>query len=236
MQALIYAAGYGTRLRPITEHLPKALVPFRGVPLLDWVIRNLIAQDVDEILINTHYLSEKIEIFLRDYSYNIPISTSFEPEILGTGGGLYRTKNFWGNDPIFICNADILSSVDLSLFKTHFSQTRSAICLATNHVQSNSMFLIDEKGVLCGREKEGQRSVYRVPEGILRRVGFCGFHLLDPGILDLPTNKIEFSIIDQYFLLVQQGIKIDTWDIGQVFWQDIGTLETLKKAETEYPG
>ncbi|MCP4296838.1 MAG: NTP transferase domain-containing protein [Proteobacteria bacterium] len=236
MQALIYAAGFGTRLRPLTDDLPKALVPFRASPLLFWIITNLIKQGIEEIVINTHYLAEKIEVFLQDYSFNIPISTSFESEILGTGGGLYKTKRVWGEKPILICNADILCDIDLLQFKAHQLKSQSAICLAINHVPASSMLLIDEDGILCGREKEGKKSVYLQPQGSLQKVGFSGFHLFDPEILKIPVKRVEFSIIDQYFLLIQQGVKINTWDIGQGFWLDVGTPGALKKAEKEYPG
>ena len=219
----------------MTNHLPKALVPFRGRPLLHWIIQNLVKNGVKEIIINTHYLADQIEIFLQENSYGIPVSTSFEAEILGTGGGLYQTKSFWGKEPFLVCNADILCQIKLVEFVSHFTKRMATICLAINHVESESMLLVDKNGILCGREKGGKREVYRSPEGVLSKVGFSGFHLLTSAFFELRISSLEFSIIDQYFQLIQSGVLIDTWDIGNIFWQDIGTPQALKSAEINYP-
>ncbi|PCI29194.1 MAG: nucleotidyltransferase [SAR324 cluster bacterium] len=236
MKAFIYAAGFGTRLQPLTNEIPKALVPLRQQPMLQWVIEYLKIYGIREILINTHYLSKKIDAFLEQVSLGVTLETSHEPEILGTGGGLYHTKSFWGDAPFLICNADILCNFDLSAFLACHQTNDSLVTLATNKKVSNSMLLVDEEGTLCGRQKNGKKTFYRTAVGKVRVVGFCGYHIVDPLIFSKPTEKVEFSIIDQYFTLIEQGVKIAGWDIGEAYWVDIGTPETLRQAEIEFPG
>ena len=228
MKALIYAAGYGTRLRPITLEVPKALVQVKGRPLLDWSISNLIQIGVNEIVINTHYLHDQIEQFIRKQSYSVPIYLSYEPDILGTGGGLYHVQNRLQDEPFLVCNADCLSNLSLEALNRHHEDSASVVTLAVNHRASDSMLLIDSDHLLVGIHRQGQSRILRDPIGEVKKVGFCGYHVISPEFFQYSTGEIQFSIVDQYLDLLPLGIKISTWDIKDVFWEDIGTPERLE--------
>ena len=124
MKAMIFSAGFGKRLLPITANIPKALVTIKRRPILDWIIKFLIQSGIDEIIINTHYLADQVESFIHRKKYKIPITCIYESELLGTGGGLYNTRKKWGQDNIYICNVYILCDFDL---KTFFLITMSRV-------------------------------------------------------------------------------------------------------------
>ncbi len=115
MKAMIFAAGFGKRLLPLTENTPKALAEIQNRPILDWIIDNLIQSGITDIIINTHHLATKIVSFLKAKQCSIPIKTSHEENILGTGGGLFNTKDFWNSHNFFVCNADILCNANKNI-------------------------------------------------------------------------------------------------------------------------
>jgi len=113
MKAMVLAAGFGTRLLPYTQDIPKPLFPLAGQPLLDIAIKNLIRAGCDAIIVNTHHLHEQIESFIEAQAYAIPVNTCYEPTILGTGGGIKNVANFWDSRPFMVINGDIYSTIDL---------------------------------------------------------------------------------------------------------------------------
>ena len=113
MKALILAAGYGTGLRPYTNHTPKPLFTIAGRPMLDIIIDQLQKAGCEAVIINTHHLHHDIETFVAAQNYNIPVSTRFEPKILGTGGAIKNVTDFWDIEPFMVINADIVADVDL---------------------------------------------------------------------------------------------------------------------------
>jgi NDP-sugar pyrophosphorylase family protein len=113
MKALILAAGLGTRLLPFTKNTPKALFPVAGRPLLDIIILSLQNAGCKAIIVNTHHLSKKIDSYLLQHKYAIPVITRYEPKILGTGGAIKNVADFWDNDPFMVINSDIITDIDL---------------------------------------------------------------------------------------------------------------------------
>jgi len=228
---MIFAAGYGERLRPLTLSVPKALVPVNHKPMLQWAIEYLTRYGVDEIWINTHYLADKIEDFIQRQNYPIPIHLSYEKEILGTGGGLFLLRENWDED-FLVINADILCDADLSGLMTHHRENASMVSLMVNHRKKDSMLVVDEKNCL-----KGLSSGYRdsMPENY-RQVNFCGIHLISPKLFSFGDQNPEFSIIMEYLKLLGQGLEVSVFDIKDAYWEDIGTLETLKKAEENFKG
>ena len=108
MKAMILAAGFGKRLLPFTEHTPKALFPVGGRPLLDIIINNLQDSGCQAIIINTHHLYQKIDSFIAQQKYTIPVYTQYEPVILGTGGAVKNVADFWDDNPFMVINGDIV--------------------------------------------------------------------------------------------------------------------------------
>ncbi len=120
MKSLLLAAGKGTRLKPITDHIPKCLVPINGKPLLGIWLELLVTAKITEILINTHYLPEAVNTYLNNSPYRQYITSVYESELLGTGGTLLRNRSFFGDEPVMLIHADNLSSFDLPAFiKSH---------------------------------------------------------------------------------------------------------------------
>lgn len=234
MRAMIFAAGFGTRLRPITNHTPKALVKISGTPILDIVIRNLQNQGVQSFMVNTHYLHEKVAEFLKSQPYEKGVHISFEPEILGTGQGLYVTKAFWEDD-FLVCNVDILCDADMGKLMAYHKETKAIATLAVNDVQADSMLLFDEHKRLCGRQVKGKQLLYKHPVGAVTAKGFCGIHAVSPLFFEKLGGAAEFSIIDDYINLVKQGEEVQSWDIHDAYWVDIGTIDTLRQVEEHLP-
>jgi NDP-sugar pyrophosphorylase family protein len=233
MKAMILAAGYGTRLRPITNDKPKALVAIDGIPLLQLIIHKLIATGVDEIIINVHHHADQIQAFLRNNrNFGIQIELSHEPEILGTGGGLKKASHFFNNDqPFFLHNVDILSTINLSqMYQYHLNHAAMAT-LAIQPRYTSRGFIVDEQDYICGHEdRDNQRTrLKRNPQGNSRSMAFCGIHIISPAIFQYIDETGRFSIIDVYLKLIEKGLPIIGYTADQFYWQDIGKLNTLNE-------
>ena len=237
MKAMILAAGYGMRLRPYTEKIPKALVKINNTPLLELVIRKLINAGVAQIIINTHHLADQIKSFLKERkNFGISIELSFEPEILGTGGGLKIASRFLKNEePFFLYNVDIVSTVVLQHFYRFHLTHQSIATLAVNHRKTTRYFLMDESGYICGHEdvSNNRLRLKRNPNGQLHRMGFCGIHVISPEIFNFMTRQGRFSIVDVYLDLIEAGLPVIGYPIDQFYWKDIGKLHTLNEIQSE---
>lgn len=233
---MILAAGFGKRLLPLTETIPKPLIRVRSKPVLDWIIEQLQLYGILEIMINTHYLPEKIVQHLESRYPALSVSFSHEEKILGTGGGLYRTLRYWDQADFYLCNADILCTADLRSFFAFHTRRQALATLAVNHQVSNSMLLTDENGRLVGIRKNGIDQVYGLVEGELNPVGFCGLHVISPAIFAHFQTPVAFSIIDEYLKIIARGGKIATWDIGDAYWVDTGSVSGLENADRHFPG
>ncbi|MBR5193864.1 MAG: NTP transferase domain-containing protein, partial [Bacteroidaceae bacterium] len=151
MKAMIFAAGLGTRLKPLTDHMPKALVPVAGKPMLEHVILKLIASGFDEIVINVHHFAEQIIEFLKEKNtFGIKIWISDETEeLLDTGGGIKKASSLL-NEPFLVHNADILSNVDLkALYDFHIASENDATLLVSPR-KTVRYLLFDQTTRLCG--------------------------------------------------------------------------------------
>lgn len=233
---MIYAAGFGKRLHPLTLGIPKPLIEVQGKPIVELIIDNLIAFGITDIIINTHHLHEKIEAFFDRKIFNASIRLIHEQQILGTGGGLYNTLDFWNDEDFFVCNADILCTANIREFIDQHRQLKSLVTLAVNRRKSPSMLLVDEEKRFVGLKRNGKQTIFQSPRGTIKAVGFCGLHLLSPKVFDYISAPVEFSIIDEYLKLLERQITIYTWDIGNAYWEDIGTKGALENASRQFPG
>lgn len=224
MKAMIFAAGLGTRLRPITNDIPKALVDLGGVTMLEAVLRRLAAAGVGEAVVNTHHFHEKIEDYLREKkNFGLKIHLSREEEFpLETGGGLKKAAAFFeGKEPFFAYNADVYSEMDLrALYEDHLASGALAT-LAVRDRQSARRLLFDDAMQLRGRA-EGE-----APQG-LRSLAFNGIHVLSPEIFGKITESGVFSITASYLRLAAAGARIRGFEDRAQFWCDIGNLERLE--------
>jgi len=229
MKAMILAAGYGTRLRPLTANIPKALVKVGGKTLLEWTIQKLKAVGVTSIVINLHHFAEKIETFLQENSnFDIQIELSRETEILGTGGGLIKATNFLQDVPWFIVhNVDVLSTVPLAeLLEIHLKNQN----LATLFMQfrnTKRYLAFDQNNLLIGRYPR-KKKAYPGLRSNRKLLAFNGIHVISSEIFKYMQTPGYSSVIDYYLKCVALGKRIQACELPDIYWRDLGRLETLK--------
>ena len=247
MDAMIFAAGLGTRLRPLTNDRPKALVEFGGMTILERVARRLIEAGADRIVINTHHFPERIEELVRERdSFGVDVRLSHERgEPLDTGGGLQRARPlFRGDRPILLHNCDVVSDFDLrELYETHQSRDAAppgggAIATLAVLPPSPERYLIFDDEGFCGyAPRSGGDDVHARPlagEAVHR--DFAGIHVVSPELLHTLDGDGAFSIIFHYMRLAREGQRIGRFEQPGVHWIDVGTHEKLAQAQRMFGG
>lgn len=239
LKAMIFAAGLGSRLYPLTKVKPKALVEFRGKTLLENCIHYLKSFGVDELVINVHHFAEQICAFLeKNNNFGIPISISDESEfLLDTGGGLKKTSRLFApNEDFLVCNVDIITNLDLSeIFQQH-GQNKALATLAVRNRHTSRYLLFNPKKELSGwtNTKTGEVKMSRPHERKLIPLAFSGIHVLNSSIFDWIEETGKFSLIDLYLRLAADHI-IMAFDHSQDFWFDLGKPENIEEAGRLFP-
>ena len=236
MKAMIFAAGLGTRLKPLTDHMPKALVPVAGKPMLEHVINKLIAAGVDGIVINVHHFAQQIIDFLKEKdNFGIQIWISDETgELLETGGGIKKAAPYF-NEPFLVHNADILSNLDLkAMYDFHIASGNDATLLVSPRKTARYL-LFNEDNKLCGWVNK--ETLQTKPEGfvyqpeIQKEFAFGGIHIISPSLFKYMEEWTgKFSIID-FYLQTCQKAQLGGYIKEDLQLIDIGKLDTLTKAE-----
>jgi NDP-sugar pyrophosphorylase family protein len=239
VDAMILAAGLGTRLRPLTDHTPKALIDVGGVPMIEHVARRLIAAGADRLIVNTAHLGEQIEDYVRSVDgFGVEALFSREdPGPLETGGALLAARAlFRGDAPFFLHNADILSDVPLAeMYAAHRAAGDPLATVAVMDRPTTRRLLFDDEGLL-GRTDEGKGLDLRVrpAAGEVRAMPFAGIHVVSPRIFGLLTERGAFSILDPYLRLGGAGERILPFRVDGYTWIDIGRPEQLEEARRTF--
>ncbi len=237
MKAMILAAGVGSRLRPLTDTCPKALIDINGVPMLEIVLRRLINAGCNEVVINVFHLAEMIVEFLRARNnFGIRIEISRETELLDTGGGLKKVASFFNDgQPFLVHNVDVLSNIDLNKMRRFHVENASLATLAVQDRITGRYFLFDEKGMLRGWEsvKENRVEWTNAPLAGFQRLAFNGIHVISPEIFPKMREEGAFSIIQTYLRLAGEDEKILAFRMDDYYWRDLGRLEKLEDARQE---
>ena len=233
MRAMILAAGLGTRLKPITNNIPKALVKVGNVTLLEICIKNLKMQEIADIIINVHHFAEQIINFLAENNnFGVNISISDETgKLLNTGGGLKKAAWFFNDDkPFLLHNVDIISNLNLkTLYDLHINSNATAT-LAVRKRGSGRYLLFNSENILCGwKNVETNEIISYVDVKLLEKYAFSGIHIIDPKIFSLMPNEKVFSMIDLY-LKVMNSNHIHGYIDKDSFWMDVGNPANLKIA------
>jgi len=221
MKAFVPAAGYGTRLKPITDHIPKPLLPVLGRPVIELVIERLISAGIRDIGVNMHHKHELIENWAENYLYSECISLFYEPEILGTGGALKAAEAFLGEDgPFLVHNSDILSEIDIKgLIKTH-EERDDIITLAVHDRPGLNVLHLNEEGLFTGLAGAQDEDYHQRGK---RRVAFTGIAVYSPEFLPyLPAGVSH--VVDSWTKAVKRGERIGTFDVTGSYWTDIGDI------------
>jgi len=235
MRAMILAAGLGTRLKPLTNTIPKALVKIKGYTLLELQIKKLKAEGLDKIIINVHHFAELIIEFLKENkNFGCEIEISDESEkLLDTGGGFKKASHFFSDgEPFLVYNVDILSNINLKKLAAAHSSSGSIVTFAVQDRESSRKFLFNKDNILCGwmNEKTGEKIIVRDEESELNPLSFSGIQIINPKIFKYFPDKNIFSLIELY-LEVARKEKINGYAHDKDEIMDLGKVENLIRAE-----
>ena len=234
MKGMIFAAGLGTRLRPLTDTTPKALIEVEGTPLLEHIITKLRAFGLEGLIINIHHHAQQIIDFVRARGdFGMEIVFSHEPDLLSTGGGLKQAGWFLrDSDPFLLHNVDVLTDLPLADMLQQHRQRAPLASIAVRQRDTQRYFLFDESLQLCGWEslQSGEKRIAREGAGTLQRLSFMGIHIISPRIFSLFEESGRFSIVDAYLRLASAGESIIGYRDDHSRWLDLGRMENFHNA------
>jgi NDP-sugar pyrophosphorylase family protein len=249
MKAMIFAAGLGTRLRPLTNDRPKALVEINGRTLLEITLSRLRDFGVSEAIINVHHFADMIVEYLRrNENFGMRIDVSREDVLLDTGGGLKKAASLLLRDsadtslrisgpesnalaqPIIIHNVDVLSTIDLGRMLQFHQENQALATLAVQDRATSRYLLFDEQLQLCGRRTGNNPRELLDARQPGHTLAFSGIHMVSARLLELLTEDGAFSIIAAYLRLAAQGEKIQAFRADEYYWRDLGTPENVAQA------
>jgi len=238
MKAMVLAAGVGSRLRPLTDTVPKALIDVGGVPMIEHVIRRLAAAGVTEVVVNLFHFADRIAEFLASKdNFGLRVAFSREAELLDTGGGLKNAAWFFDDGrPFFLHNVDVLSDINLTTMLRFHGETRALATLAVQSRPGSRQLLFDASGRLVGRETPQGVEWSHGPVVSVERLGFTGVHVIDPGIFPKMRETGVFPITRTYLRLAGADQRIVAYRVDGTYWQDIGSAEKLKAAREDRAG
>ena len=236
MRAMILAAGLGTRLQPLTDNLPKALVKIRDKSLLEIAINNLVKNGFDKIIINVHHFAEQVIDFIGQNKFDADITISDERDkLLDTGGGLKKASQFFNDGkPFLLYNVDIISNLNLKTLYQANIKSNSIATLIVRKRESSRYLLFNSENILCGwkNTKTGEL-ISTCNIKLLDEFAFSGIHMINPKIFSLMPDEDVFSMIDLYLDIMRDN-KIIAHIDSDSFWLDVGNTESLKIAEESF--
>lgn len=230
MRALLLAAGLGTRLRPLTDRVPKCLVPIHGKPLLEYWFRLLVESGVDRILVNTHYLPEAVSRFVQSSRWHPCVDLVYEPELLGTGGTILRNRAFFQSEAFLVAHADNLSRFDVRSFIARHAERPP-------HTAMTMMTFDTDAPKTCGIVEEDENGIVlafheKVPDPPGRRANGA-VYILEQEVVDF-IAALDKEVVDLSTEVIPHFIgRICTYHNSD-YHRDIGTLESLRRAENEF--
>jgi len=238
MKAMILAAGLGTRLRPLTDDRPKALVEVAGSTLLEIALRRLQQFGVREVIVNVHHFADMVVDYLKkNANFGMRIEISHEDVLLDTGGGLKNAAWFFledssdSHEPLILHNVDVLSTIDFDRIVKFHRQNQALATLAVQERKTSRYLLFDERDQLCGRwvgRDQAPQIVRSSPE--TRALAFSGVHIISPRLLGRMTEDGAFSIINSYLRLAEEGERILAFHADEYYWRDLGRPDNVTQA------
>lgn len=238
---MVLAAGLGTRLQPLTNDRPKALVEIAGRTLLEITLTRLRSCGITDVIINTHHFAEKVVTFLEaHHNFGMNIAISREEVLLDTGGGLKHASHFFldalsdAHEPFLVHNVDVLSTIDFESMLRRHIETGALATLAVQNRPTSRYLLFDEQDRLCGRRSGTDGPVEQIREAQeTRALAFSGIHIISPRIFDLIHEEGVFSIIPVYLRLAAAGESIVAFNADEYYWRDLGRLAQIAQAEAD---
>ncbi|MGD0470148.1 MAG: nucleotidyltransferase family protein [Terriglobales bacterium] len=242
MKAMILAAGLGTRLRPLTDNRPKALVEINGRTLLEITLSRLRKCGVREVMINMHHFADMIVEYLKaNNNFGMRIEVSREEVLLDTGGGLKKAAYFFVEDPsseepFIVHNVDVLSTIDLRRMVQFHTDKQALATLAVQDRKTSRYLLFDDRLQLCGRRSGSDQEPELVRSSLVRSaqelhtLAFSGIHVISPRLLAMMIEDGAFSIITSYLRLAAQGERILAFHADEYYWRDLGSPDNVAQA------
>lgn len=231
---MIFAAGLGTRLRPLTDNKPKALVEVCGKTLLKHSIEMLIDNGADKIVINVHHFADLMKDYIAKLQYGIDIQISDESDLLlDTGGGLKKAAQLFSRKaPVVIANVDILTNINLKAMMQWHIKANADATLAIRQRKSSRFLLFDNELNLKGWQntKTGE-AIYVDTQNGLSQYAFSGIHIISPSLFDKFPDEQVFPIIPHYLNLAKES-RIIGYRHQDDYWFDCGSVEKIAEAET----
>jgi len=235
MKAMVLAAGLGTRLRPLTDTRPKALVEVGGRTLLEITLLRLRSFGIGEVIVNVHHFGEMIVDYLQaNNGFGLHVEISREDILLDTGGGLKKAGWFFADspEPFVLHNVDVLTNIDLGRMIQRHVQTGALATLAVMKRETSRYLMVDDEGSLCGRRHGDRTELVRECSGV-EQLAFCGVHVISPKLLPILTENGPFSIVDAYLRLAATGETIQAFRSDDYYWRDLGRIESIQRAEQD---
>ena len=241
MKAMILAAGLGTRLRPITDQRPKALVEVSGRTLLEITLSRLRAFGIREVVVNVHHFANMILEYLQtNNNFGMRIALSREEVLLDTGGGVKKAAYFFLEDsnslqePFIVHNVDVISTIDLRRMTQFHSENQALATLAVKDRETSRYLLFNERLQLCGRRSgRGQKTQLVGSSQRVQALAFSGIHVISPRIFEMMTEEGAFSMIASYLRLASQGERILAFRADDYYWRDLGKTADVRQAAQE---
>ena len=238
MKAMILAAGLGTRLRPLTDNRPKALVEIAGRTLLEITLSRLRAVGVREVIINVHHFADMILEYLKtNDNFGMRIEVSREEVLLDTGGGLKNAAYFFLEDstrfekPFIVHNVDVISAIDLRRMVQFHTENQALATLAVQDRETSRYLLFDQQLQLCGRRSgRDQKTEFVRSSQQVQALAFSGIHVISPRLFAMMIEQGIFSIITSYLHLAANGEKILAFRADESYWRDLGRPDNMMQA------
>jgi len=226
MKAMILAAGEGTRLKPLTDICPKALVPVANKPVIERLIAFLIRHGVEEIIVNAHHHYQKLLDYLKgDYEFGARVEVRLEKKILGTGGGIKNTQDFWDQAPFIVINGDILTDVDLEKAYDYHLKRENLLTLVLHDFPVHNKIMVDDDMNILAIERG---------TNVSGALAFTGIQIMSPAVLELIPENQHYSIIECYKRIIREGRPIRGYRVTGHSWTDIGTIPDYLQANQRF--
>ena len=225
MKSMILAAGFGTRLRPLTDKRPKALMPVANRPILAWSMDYLRNYGATDIIINAHHHQEQVVDYVRQRSsHGLRTEVSVEPKILGAGGGIKNVEDFFGREPFVVMNVDILTDIDLEAALRDHKNSGALVTLVLHDCAPYNQVQIDKDLNITDIGKTACAG----------KLAFTGIHIIDPAVLAMIPAGVFSDIIPCYRDLIRDGKAIKAYVSRNHYWRDIGSISQYMEANRDF--
>jgi NDP-sugar pyrophosphorylase family protein len=224
---MVLAAGLGTRLKPLTDNRPKALVEIAGQSLLQITLLRLREHGIHDVIVNVHHFGDMIVDYLKaNNNFGMRIAVSREDVLLDTGGGLKKAGWFFlenkSDEPFVLHNVDVISTINLRHMARVHMKNRALATLAVKDRETSRYLIFNKDLQLCGRQA--------VKDPIKLSLGFSGIHVISPRLLPMLEADGAFSIIDSYLKIAGRGERILAFRADEYYWRDVGRPDDLRQA------